>query len=181
MQDRRERWQGFSHKPDVPFKPNGRSNADVNLPGQYVLKNLLRLGNGELDLQAGMGADDTGDGLGDRDLASEWTCTYRKRTHFEASEERDLTPQILVTLEHRFTAFEQNAAKRRRYSTLASAIEQQHTERALQRGNAAGKARLRNIHLLGRPREVAVAAECDRETDESEIIHDTKIVSEAVV
>ena len=151
------------------------------MPGQYVLKNLLRFGNGELDLQAGMGADDTGDGLGNGDLAREQAGTDRKRSHFKSGEEPNSSPQIGIASEHRFTAFEQNAAKRRRYRSLASAIEQQHTERALQRGNAAGKARLRDVHLLGRPREVAVAAERDCEADEPEIIHDTKIVSEDII
>jgi hypothetical protein len=122
MQIDAQRWQGFSHKPDVPFKPNGRGNADVNVPGQYVLKNLLRFGNGELDLQAGMGADDTGDGIGNGDLASERAGTDRKRSHFKSGEEPNLPPQIVVTLEHRFAAIEQNTAKRREDRTLARAI-----------------------------------------------------------
>ena len=58
-----------------------------------------------------MGADDTGDGLGDGDLAREWAGTDRKRSHIKSGEEPNLSPQLGVTYEHRFAAFEQNAAK----------------------------------------------------------------------
>jgi hypothetical protein len=93
---------------------------------------------------------------------------------------RDLPAQIGVVSEHELAAFEQNAAKHRGYRALARPIEQRNPEGAFQRSNPASEIRLRSIHLLGSPREVAVAPERNGEADESELIHDTKSVSQCI-
>jgi hypothetical protein len=172
-----QRRKGFNSKPDVRLKPDDRGDADVDAPCQYVLYHLIRVGNGEPDPQAWMCANDTGDSLGDGDLARKWAGTDRNRSRFEPGEELNLPPQIGVASEYPYAAFEQNAAKRRRYRALARPIEQGNPEGPLQRRNPTGETRLRSTDLLGRPREVAVAPERDREADESEIIHDTDSVS----
>ena len=176
-----QRGKGFNHEPRVPFKANGRSDADVDASCQYVLYHLIRVGNGEPDPQAWMSADDTGNGLGDGNLASKCPGTDRDRSRFQSGKKLNLPAQISVVSEHGLAAFEQNAAKHRGYRALARPIEQRNPEGALQRSNPTSEIRLRSIHLLGRPREVAVAPERNREADESEIIHDTKSVSRKLV
>jgi len=143
-----------------------------------VTRTLIRVGNDEPDPQAWMSANDTGNGLGDGNLASKRPGANRDRSRFQSGKKLNLPAQISVVSEHGLAAFEQNAAKHRGYRALARPIEQRNPERTFQRSNSTGEARLRNIHFLGRPREVAVAPERNREADEAEIIHDTKSVSQ---
>jgi hypothetical protein len=172
------RGEGFNGESRVAFKANGRSDADVDASCQYVLYHLIRVGNGEPDPQAWMSADDTGNGLGDGNLASKCPGANRDRSRFQSGKKLNLPAQISVVSEHGLAAFEQNAAKHRGYRALARPIEQRNPEGAFQRSNPSRETRLRNTHLLGRPREVAVAPERNREADEAEIIHDTKSVSQ---
>ena len=173
-----QRGKGLNDEPRVPFKVNGRSDADVDAPCEYVLYHLIRVGNDEPDPQAWMSANDMGNGLGDGDLASKCPGANRERPHFQSSNKLNLPAQISVVSEHGLAALKQNAAEHGRYRTLAGPIEQRNPEGALQRSNPTTEVRLRCIHLLSRPCEVAVAAERNREADESEIIHDTKSVSQ---
>jgi len=175
------RGEGFNHEPRVAFKANGRSDADVDASCQYVLYHLIRVGNGEPDPQAWMSADDTGNGLGDGNLASKCPGANRDRSRFQSGKKLNLPVQISVVPEHGLAAIEQNAAKHRGYRALARPIEQRNPEGTLQRSNPTSEIRLRSIHLLSRPREVAVAPERNREADESEVIHDTKSVSRKLV
>ena len=176
-----QRGKGFNDEPRVPFKANSRSDADIDASGQYVLYHLLRVGNGELDPQARVRADDTGNGLGDGNLAGKCPGANRDRSLFQPGKKLHLPAQISVVSEHGLAAFEQNAAKHRGYRALARPIEQRNPEGPFQRSNPTGETRLRNIHLLGRPRDVAVSPKRNCQADESEIIHDTKSVSRKFV
>ena len=173
-----QRGKGFNDEPRVPFKADSRSDADIDASSQHVLHHLIRVGNGEPDPQARMSADHTGNGLGDGNLASKCPGANRKRSLFQSGKKLNLAAQISVVSEHGLAALEQDAPKHRWYRAFARPIEQRNPEGAFQRSNPTGETRLRNTDLLGRPREVAVSAERNREADESEIVHDTKSVSQ---
>ena len=143
-QEHAQRGKGLDHEPGIVLQPGHPGDAHVDPLGQHVPDDLERIGGRAPDSQARMGARDAGDGPRDGDLGGIRAGSDRERPLLQPGEELDLPAQVGFAPEHGFAPFEQDATKGRGYHALAGSIEEPHPERALERGDPAGDARLRD-------------------------------------